>query len=129
MTSFTLSFPPSSNSLFRNNSSKKGFGKRHKTSTYLKWITEAGWQLKEQRVIPLRGAVELLYELQNDASGKRLWDYTNREKAVTDLLVEHGIIEADHRLILKKVTCCGTDDQVGVRVTITPFLALCQPPN
>lgn len=121
MTVFTLKFPPSSNGLFRNNS---GRGKRPKTSTYLKWCTEAGWQLKEQRVKPVPGPVELLYELQNDGSGNRLWDYANREKAVTDLLVENGIIEADHRLILKKVTCCGTNDSVGVRITITPYVEL-----
>lgn len=118
MTVFCLVFPPSSNSLFRNNS---GRGKRPKTATYLSWLNEAGWQLKEQRVIPVSGPVELLYELQNDARGARLWDYANREKACTDLLVEHGIIEADHRLVVKQVTCCGTDDPVGVRITITPW--------
>jgi hypothetical protein len=69
----------------------------------------------------VRGPVKLLYELQNDARGQRLWDYANREKAVTDLLVTHGIIEADHRLIVKSVTSCGTDLPVGVRVTIEPY--------
>lgn len=69
----------------------------------------------------MRGPVKLIYELQNDAKGASLWDYTNREKAVTDLLVEHGIIEADHRLIVKEVSCKGTDDRVGVRITIEPL--------
>jgi len=96
--------------------------KRPKTKGYLAWIVEAGWELKIQKVIPLRGPVKLTYELQNDAKGLSLWDYANREQAVTDLLVEHGIIEADHRLIVKEVSCKGTDDLVGVRVIITPYV-------
>lgn len=118
-TIFTLPFPPSSNGLFRNNS--RG-GKRPRTKAYLEWITEAGWSLNIQRVIPVRGPVKLLYELQNDARGpNKLWDYMNREKAVTDLLVEHGIIEADHRKIVRSFTVEGTDDPIGIRVTITPL--------
>jgi len=97
--------------------------KRPKTKRYLKWITEAGWQLKIQRVLPTRGPVKLTYELYNEAKGaSNLWDYANREKAVTDLLVEHGIIEADHRLIVKELTVKGTDDPIGIRITILPYL-------
>jgi len=93
--------------------------KRPKTKRYLEWITEAGWQLKIQRVLPTRGPVKLTYELYNGAKGaSSLWDYANREKATTDLLVEHGIIEADHRLIVKELTIKGTDDPIGIRVTI-----------
>jgi Holliday junction resolvase RusA-like endonuclease len=96
--------------------------KRPKSKRYLEWITEAGWELKSQRVIPTRGPVKLTYELYNHARGLSKWDYANREKAVTDLLVEHGIIEADHRLIVKELTAKGTDDPVGVRVTIEPWV-------
>jgi Holliday junction resolvase RusA-like endonuclease len=120
MTVFCLPFPPSVNSLYRN--APKPHMKRPKTKRYLEWITEAGWELKAQRVIPTRGPVKLTYELYNNAKGLRKWDYANREKAVTDLLVEHGIIEADHRLIVKELTVKGTDEIVGVRVTITPYL-------
>ena len=122
MVSFNLPFPPSANSLFRN--APKPHMKRPKTKQYLEWLQSAGWELKIQKVIPVRGPVKLLYELQNDAKGpNRLWDYANREKAVTDLLVEHGIIEADHRLIVKAVTCCGIDLPVGVRITIESWEA------
>ncbi len=97
--------------------------KRPKSKRYLEWITEAGWQLKIQRVLPTRGPVKLTYELYNEAKGaSRLWDYANREKAVTDLLVEHGIIEADHRLIVRELTVKGTDDPVGIRITVTPYV-------
>jgi len=96
--------------------------KRPRTKRYLEWLHTAGWELKAQRVWPTRGPVELTYELQNDAKGASLWDYANREKAVTDLLVEHGIIEADHRLIVKKVTVMGTDEPVGIRVTVLPYV-------
>ena len=74
----------------------------------------------------MRGPVKLTYELQDDARGMRLWDYANREKAVTDLLVEHGIIEADHRLIVKELTIRGTDQIVGIEVTITPHIVVKQ---
>ena len=117
---FTLPFPPSANNLYRN--APKPHMKRPKTKAYLAWIVEAGWELKIQKVVPVRGPVKLTYELQNDAKGLSLWDYANREKATTDLLVEHGIIEADHRLIVKEVSCKGTDDLVGIRVTITPYV-------
>lgn len=74
----------------------------------------------------MRGPVKLTYELQDDARGARLWDYANREKAVTDLLVEHGIIEADHRQIVKELAIKGTAETVGVRVTIEPHLVVKQ---
>ena len=120
---FCLDFPPSSNSLFRN--APKPYMKRPKTKGYLSWLQEAGWQLKIQRVSAVKGPVQLTYELYNAARGpNKLWDYQNREKAVSDLLVEHGIIEADHRLIVKEVLCKGTDDPVGVRVTIEPLTTL-----
>jgi Holliday junction resolvase RusA-like endonuclease len=119
LVTFNLPFPPSSNTLFRN---AAGRGKRIKTARYSEWITEAGWQIKSQRVLPIAGPVKLTYELQNDARGpNKLWDYENRCKATTDLLVEHGIIQADHRLIAKELTVKGTDDKVGVRITIEPL--------
>ena len=80
--------------------------------------------LKSQKVPKVTGPVKLLYELQSDAMGNVLWDYANREKAVTDLLVSHGVIEADHRLIVKEVTVRGTDQPVGIRITISPDVAL-----
>lgn len=115
MVTFNLPFPPSSNSLFKNSS---GRGKRPRTAPYLEWIIAAGWELKLQRVCPQLGPVKLTYELQNDARGQALWDYANREKATTDLLVAHGIIEADHRQIVKELSVKGTDEPVGVRITI-----------
>jgi len=123
MIKFCLPFPPSSNTLFRNGGFK---GKRPKTKRYLEWIVEAGWRLKELHVKPISGPVKIIYELQNDARGNALWDYANREKAVTDLLVEHGIIEADHRLILKSVECRGSDEIEGVSITITQWVEACK---
>lgn len=80
--------------------------------------------LKSQKVPKIIGPVKLLYELQSDAMGNVLWDYANREKAVTDLLVSHGVIEADHRLIVKEVTVRGCDQPVGVRITVLPYVGL-----
>jgi len=117
---FCLPFPPSSNSLFRN--APKPNMKRPKSKQYLQWFVTAGWELRFQAVQQTKGPVKLTYELQNDAVGpNRRWDYANREKAVTDLLVQHSIIERDDRFIVKELTVKGTDEPVGVRITITPY--------
>jgi hypothetical protein len=42
----------------------------------------------------------------------------NLEKGCTDLLVKHGIIEADHDLILREVRMIWNRDIEGVRITI-----------
>ena len=113
---FTLPFPPSSNSLFRN--APKPHMKRPKTKGYLSWLQSAGWQLKIQRVSAVKGPVKLTYELYNSARGpNKLWDYANREKACTDLLVEHGIIEADSQKCLRRLVMEWADIN-GIRITI-----------
>jgi Holliday junction resolvase RusA-like endonuclease len=97
--------------------------KRPKSKQYLQWFVTAGWELRFQAVPQTKGPVKLTYELQNDAVGpNRRWDYANREKAVTDLLVQHSIIERDDRFIVKELTVKGIDEPVGVRVTITPYI-------
>ncbi len=121
MSMFYLPFPPTVNQLYRN--PPRPHMKRPKTKQYLSWIKEAGVELAMQRIKPIRGPVRIVYELQDDASGKNvLWDYANREKALTDLLVEHRIIEADHRKIVKELTVRGTKNKIGVRVMIEPYV-------
>jgi len=43
----------------------------------------------------------------------------NLEKAATDLLVEHGIIEADDNSVVREIRLKWSDIE-GMRVTITP---------
>src|SRR6266581_4080725 len=112
MTTITLPFPISVNAMFAD-----GKTKRIKSQRYADWVQEAGWELKRQRPIPVRGQVRIRYELQEGHDNKRR-DCFNFEKGVTDLLVEHGIIEADHDLILRGGEIYWNRDIIGIRVTI-----------
>lgn len=114
-TVLTLPFPISVNAMFAD-----GRSRRIKSQRYAGWLQEAGWELKRQRPSPIKGQVEIIYEVQ-DAKDNRRRDLVNLEKGVTDLLVAHGVIEADHDLILREVRMKWAGDVVGVRVTIKPF--------
>lgn len=114
MTVISLPFPISVNAMFAD-----GKTRRVKSQRYADWIIEAGWELKRQRAIPVRGQVRILYELQEGHDNKRR-DCFNFEKGVTDLLVEHGIIEADHDLILRSAEIGFSREVKGIRVTIVP---------
>lgn len=113
---FTLPFPPSVNGLWAN-----GRSGRYRTQNYDEWIKEAGWELKRQHPAKLKGPVALNYVFQ-DEKDKRKRDLGNLEKATTDLLVEHGIIEADDHTIVRRISLAwGQVD--GVCVTIVPHEA------
>lgn len=114
-TTITLPFPISVNAMFAD-----GRSRRIKSQRYADWLQEAGWELRRQRPDPVRGQVELIYEVQ-DGKDNRRRDLCNLEKGVTDLLVAHQIIEADHDLIVREVRMKWASDVVGVRVTIKPF--------
>ena len=112
MTVIELPFPVSVNAMFAD-----GKTRRHKSQRYADWIVEAGYALKSQRAIPVRGPVKLLYEVQDGKDGRRR-DIGNLEKGCTDLLVEYGIIEADHDLIVREIQMVWNREVRGVRVTI-----------
>lgn len=114
MTVLTLPFPVSVNAMFAD-----GKTRRHKSQRYADWVQEAGWVLKSQRPAPVRGPVRLMYEVQDGKDGRRR-DIGNLEKGCTDLLVEHGIIEADHDLIVRELSMVWNPTVQGVRVTIEP---------
>ena len=91
-----LPFPPSVNTLY------PGKARRHKSKKYLAWIKEAGvcvhthmmsegpfdWYVLEE--------VEVLISVKRP--DKRRRDVANLEKAVTDLLVAHQVIEDDSQI-------------------------------
>lgn len=114
MTVIELPFPVSVNAMFAD-----GKTRRHKSQRYADWLQEAGWALKKQRAIPVRGPVKLMYEVQ-DGKDNRRRDIGNLEKGCTDLLVEYGIIEADHDLIVRELSMVWNRDVSGVRITISP---------
>lgn len=103
-----LPVPPSVNALFFN--AKKG---RVRTSIYNDWRTEAGWILKMQKAQAISGPVSLAYQVEDKGRA----DLGNLEKAITDLLVTHGMIEGDGRDVVRKITMEWADVQ-GCRVTV-----------
>lgn len=107
-----LSFPPSTNNLFVN-----GLKGRFPSQKYAEWILEAGWELTRQRPAKCVGPVCLSFEFQ-DGRDKRKRDVTNLLKAPEDLLVKHGIIEADDQTIVRKVNAAWSHEVQGVRITI-----------
>lgn len=117
MITLTLPFPPSTNNLFINGT--KG---RFRSQKYDSWIQEAGTEIMRQRPRKTTGPVNLLLEFQ-EAKDKRKFDISNRIKPTEDLLVKHGIIEADDWSIVRKVTACFNSEVEGVRVTIEPLFS------
>lgn len=108
-----LPFPPSLNHLFPTMGARRG-----KSEEYEAWIKAAGWELQAQHPRRAIGPVEVTLTFQEQT--KRL-DLDNRIKAVLDLVVAHGIIEADHNGIVRKITA-QWDDVAGVRVEIKSAL-------
>jgi Holliday junction resolvase RusA-like endonuclease len=118
MSTFILPMPPSVNGLWANGK----HGKRYRTQIYDSWIYEAGAEIMRQRPKKHVGPVVLSYEVQEPA-GKRKYDLGNREKAVTDLLVSHQIIQADDNTIVREIKLKWASDVEGVRVTVASFFA------
>ena len=108
----TLPFPVSTNNMFVNGS--RG---RFRSQKYDEWIKEAGWELARQRPSKFVGPVVLLFHFQ-DGQDKRKRDVTNLIKAPEDLLVKHGIIEADDNSIVRGVEAYWNAAVEGVQITI-----------
>jgi crossover junction endodeoxyribonuclease RusA len=84
-----LPFPVSVNALYCN---KAGKG-RVKSQRYREWSNVAGWQLKAQKPGKITGRYALTILLEQKDGRRR--DIGNLEKSVSDLLVEHGVVEDD----------------------------------
>lgn len=105
-----LPSPPSANNLFPTGKN----GRRFISPEYKAWREEAGWQLKEQRPPKIKGCVSLEYLFKEGRI-----DLGNLEKATTDLLVEHGVIEGDSPKVVREYRLRFAEVE-GVRVTIVP---------
>lgn len=112
----TLPTPPSTNNLFFTVTAGPRRRGRAKTPEYQDWILQAGYRLNAQRHAPVPGKVSLLIEVAEPATKVRQ-DIANREKAVTDLLVTHGIIEGDDQRFVREITMRWAPIQ-EVRVTV-----------
>lgn len=85
----SLPWPPSLNNMFLN---VRGKG-RVRSENYRKWADEAGWLLKSQKPRKFHEPVRVRVEL--NPPNARAFDLDNRNKALLDLLVEHGVIIDD----------------------------------
>lgn len=112
MQTIMLPFPPSVNNLFVNGK----FG-RFRSQKYDSWIMEAGNEILRQRPSKCFGPVNLKFEFQEGRDNRKR-DVTNLIKAPEDLLVKHGIIEADDGSIVRKVEACWNAEVEGVRISI-----------
>lgn len=116
MTVLHLPIPPSANNLFPTGK----HGKRFISPEYDAWQTQAGYELNQQRSPRHAGKVEVSYEYGRFQDNRRR-DIGNLEKAPTDLLVKHGIIEDD--CLIQRITLAWSDElpQGRMRVTITDW--------
>jgi Holliday junction resolvase RusA-like endonuclease len=112
LTTLTLPFPPSVNNLFINRGKK-----RIRSPGYSAWSDLAGYQINRQKPLPVIGPVKLVYEFQEGQDNRRR-DIDNLAKPVNDILVEHGIIEADDNRIVRAMDLRWSREVVGVRITV-----------
>ena len=104
-----LEFPPSVNNLFVNGS--RG---RFTSDKYKDWQTRAGWEIRANKPGRVPGPVKISFVFEERA-GRR--DLDNLQKAPLDLLVKHGVIDGDHRSIVREINAKWGAVK-GVRVTI-----------
>lgn len=90
MNELVMPFPPTTNNLYRNAGSRG----RVKTSAYRLWLQEAALLLRAQRAPRVAGSYSLA--ITADRPDNRRRDLGNLEKAVSDCLVQAGVVEDDH---------------------------------
>ena len=110
MTPITLPFPVSVHEVFRKHNG------RHLSESYRQWRDIAGWQLVGQKPQRHVGPVSILIELR--APDKRRRDADNYIKAPLDLLVSHGIIEADDNQTVRQVSAAWVESGEPCSITI-----------
>ena len=110
-----LPLGPSSNNMFATVGKK-----RIRTVEYKAWAMEAGYILNLQRPPLMAGKVSLLIEVEEPKTARRT-DIGNKEKAVTDLLVSHRVIQGDDQRFVRQITLRWAD-VAGVRVTVMPWV-------
>lgn len=107
-----LPFPISVNALYRVFKGRPVLSPR-----YRKWRAEAGWQLKAQTKARIAGPVHIRIALK--APDRKRRDADNLSKGVVDLLVQHGIIEADDSRIVLWVHPEWVEDGPPCTVIVT----------
>lgn len=112
--SLLLPRPPSVNQLYVNNPHTRG---RFSSAAYKAWKTQAELALLQQRFHLTPGPVEV--RIRVGRKNRQRADCANFEKATSDFLVTHRLIEDD--CLIQRNTqewCTGLD---GIEVTILPL--------
>lgn len=114
MIRIVLPFPPSTNNLFAN--AAKGHG-RFKSAKYKAWEKLAAVGVKDNHRQSL-GPYSISIALR--APDKRARDIGNLEKAVSDLLVSHGVVKDDS--YCRRLEMCWVDTmQEECVVLVQPY--------
>lgn len=114
-----LPYPPSTNRLWQ-----KIRGGMSKTPRYATWTVAAGQELASQRPGRVRGYYMLSLSLSRP--DKRRRDLDNAVKAISDLLVTHGVVDDDS--MARRVMLEWLEDGVpGATVTVTSVAAALSP--
>lgn len=108
-----LPFPPSVNGLY------SGKARRFKSPDYKTWCNAAGWKLKTQK-LPDKPIGECHVEIHLVRPDRRIRDCANYEKAVTDLLVDMGVLMDDS--LIQRNTQLWTHGNFECMVLIAPCL-------
>lgn len=85
----SLPYPPSANAIWRNVN-----GRTLKSKPYRVWLATTLALLRAQRAPSIKGSYSLA--IVADRPDRRKRDLGNLEKAVSDCLVQAGVIEDDH---------------------------------
>jgi len=100
MIRLSLPYPVSVNAMYANAAGKG----RVKTERYKTWINAAGWNVRAARPVKVAGPYTL--EITLFQSDRRKRDIDNVVKPISDLLVEHQLVEDDSlctRLVVQRI--------------------------
>ena len=104
-----LPYPPSVNRLWRT-----GRGRVYRSDAYIEWLREAGWEIKKQKPGKVAGPYKISITAARPDKRKR--DLCNLEKAISDVIEHHGIIENDSLCEMQTSRWVTTGDGVAVRI-------------
>lgn len=113
MTEYRLPIPPSSNNAYFNNK----WGGRTLAPEGAAWKLNAQRELRLQKAEPFEGRAIIHIDLsEKDCSV--LSDCANREKLVTDALVDAGVLKNDNMKHVKRVSIGWEPEIRGCRVRL-----------
>ena len=115
MTEYRLPLPPSSNNAYFNNKR----GGRTLTKEGEAYRLQAAWELRVQRAKPFEGRAIVHIDISEKECSVAS-DVANREKLVTDALVDAGVLKNDSMKFVKGVNTHWDPEITGCRVRIEP---------